>query len=172
MKGELDPQSGHQQREPKLDISPLQIEIHSKIEGVQFQSTFSEQMMIELAFTEGPSTQPAYIEPTYTEIPQPQAPSTPNHAPQMDLSTQISSLGTHMAELAVVNDTRFYFMEDRMNQYQSGFTSQFEYLQQRIDRIEDCMEQRMDCIEDSMVHQHEEILAYLCSLFPPPPPQP
>ena len=47
----------------------------------------------------------------------------------MDLSAQINSLGTHMEELAVVSDTRFYSMEDRIDQYQIGFTSQFEYLQ-------------------------------------------
>ena len=103
--GGLEPQGGHQQREPELDIPPLYIEIHSQTEGAQFQSTFSKQMMIELAFTKGPSTQPAFIEPTYTKIPQPQAPSTPDHAPQMDLSAQISSLGTRMEELALVNDT-------------------------------------------------------------------
>ena len=47
----------------------------------------------------------------------------------MDLFTQISSLGTHMEELVVVSDTRFYSMEDRMDQYQAIFTSYFEYLQ-------------------------------------------
>ena len=47
----------------------------------------------------------------------------------MDLSAQISSLGTRMDELTVVSDTRFYSMEDRMDQYQTGFTSQFKYLQ-------------------------------------------
>lgn len=47
----------------------------------------------------------------------------------MDLSVQISSLGTRMEELAVISDTRFYSMEDMMDQYQSGFTSYFKYLQ-------------------------------------------
>ena len=58
----------------------------------------------------------------------------------MDLSTQISSLDTRMEELAVVDDTRFYFMEDGMDQYQTGFTSQFKCLQHRMDLFEDQME--------------------------------
>ena len=97
-------------------IPPLQSE------GVQFEATFSKLIMSEPTYTERPSTQPSFTEP-------PQAPLTPNHAPWMDLSAQISSLGTHIEEFVVVNDTRFYFMEDRMDQSQVGFTSQFEYLQ-------------------------------------------
>ena len=45
----------------------------------------------------------------------------------MDLSAQISSLGTRMEELTVVSDTQFYSMEDRIDQYQTGFISQFEH---------------------------------------------
>ncbi|RVW31221.1 hypothetical protein CK203_082916 [Vitis vinifera] len=67
-------------------------------------------------------------EPSHTEIPPHQAPYIPNHAPWMDLSAQISSLGTRMEEFAIVSDTRFYSMEDCMDQYRTGFTSQFEYL--------------------------------------------
>ena len=52
-------------------------------------------------------------------------------------------------------------MEDHIDQYQASFTSQFEYLQQRIERIEDRLER-----------QHEEMLVYLRFVFPPPPPQP
>ena len=37
----------------------------------------------------------------------------------------------------------------------------FEHLQQRI-----------DCIESRQASQHEEMMAYLRSVFPPPPPQP
>ena len=95
--------------------------------GVQFETTFFEPMMTEPTFIEGPSTQLSYtkpsyfrlafIEPTHTEIPPPQAPLVPNHAPWMDLSAQISSLGTHMEELVVVSDTRFYSIKDRMDQY-------------------------------------------------------
>ena len=158
MVGGVDPQSGYQQRKPELDIPLLQTE------DVQFEATFSE-----LTLTKGPSTQssytkpssePAFTEPTYTKIPPPQAPLTHNHAPWMDLFAQINSLGTRMKELVVVNDTHFYSMDDRMDQYQAGFTSQFEYLQQRIERIKDLLE----C-------QHEKMMAYLRSIFPPLPHQ-
>ena len=150
MEGGVDPQSGYQQREPKPNFPPLQ----SK--GVQFEAIFSQP-----TFIAGPSTQPSFTKPPHTEISPPQAPLTPDHAPWMNLSAQINSLGTRMDELFVVSDTRFYSMEDHMDQYQVGFTSQFEYLQQRIERIEDRLE-----------HQHEEMIAYLCSVFPPPPSQP
>nr|CAN76703.1 hypothetical protein VITISV_032509 [Vitis vinifera] len=72
-----------------------------------------------------------------------------------------TSLSTHMEELAIVSDTRFYSMEDCMDQYQTGFTSQFEYLQQGIERIKDRLES-----------QHENMMAYLRSVFPPPLPHP
>ena len=165
MEGGIDSQSGYQQRGSKTDIPPLQTE------GVQFEATFFELIMSESTFIEGPSTQSSYIEffcsgPTFTkpnhnEIPPPQAPLAPNHALWMDLSTQISSLDTRMEELVMVSDTHFYSKEDGIDQYQVGFTSQFEYLQQRIEHIEHHLE-----------HQHEEMMTYLCSVFPPPPPQP
>lgn len=95
-------------------------------------------MMIEIAFTKGPSIQPSYIElaffrpayskPTYTKVPPPYASLIPDHAPWMDLSSQVSLVSTRMEELVVIRDIRFYSMEDRMDQYQSGFTYQFEYL--------------------------------------------
>ena len=126
-------------------------------------------MMFEPTFIAGPSTQSSFTESsselaftkaTHFEIPLAQTPLAPDHAPWMDLSAQISSLSTHMEELVVVSDTRFYFMEDCMD-HQVGFTSQFEYLQQGIERIEDRLES-----------QHEEMMAYLHSVFPPSPPQP
>ncbi|RVW72892.1 hypothetical protein CK203_056382 [Vitis vinifera] len=46
----------------------------------------------------------------------------------MGVQFKISTLGTRIEELVVVSDTRFYSMEDRMDQYQANFTSQFEYL--------------------------------------------
>ena len=168
--GGLDPQSGHHLRGPELDIPPLQTKIPSQIMGVQFEYIFFEPMMTESTFTQGPSTHPSYIdpsfsrlaftEPTYTEIPPPQTPPTPDHAPWMDLLAKISSLGTCIEEFAVVSNTCFYSMEDRMDQYQIWFTFQFEYLQQRIDRFEDRME-----------HQHDKMMVYLCFVFPSPPPQ-
>ncbi|RVX08354.1 hypothetical protein CK203_017814 [Vitis vinifera] len=107
---------------------------------VQFEATFSEPMMSELTCTAGPSSQPSFTEPPPTEIPSHQAPHAPDHASWMDLSAQISSLSTCMKELAVVSGTRLYSMEDRMDRYQSGFTSQFEYLQQRFEHMKDCMD--------------------------------
>ena len=115
-------------------------------------------MMTEPDFTERPSTQASFTEPTYTEIPPSQAPPTLDHALWMDLFAQISSLGTRMEDLTVVSDTQFYSMENKIDQYQTVFASRFEYLQHRIDRIEDCME----CL-------HNEMMAYLHSLFLPPP---
>lgn len=124
--GGLDPQRG-QQSEPELDISALQTKIPSQIGAIQFEFTFYEPMMIETTFTKGPSIQPSYIElaffgpayfkSTYTKVPLPQAPPAPDHAPWMDLSAQVRSIGTHMEELAVISDTGFYSMEHQMDQY-------------------------------------------------------
>ena len=194
MEGGVDPQRGSQQREPELDISPLQ----SK--GVQFEATFSESMMSEPTYIAGPSSQPSFIKPSHIEIPPHQAPHALDHAPWMDLFAQISSLDTHMEEFAVVSDTRFYSMEDRMDRYQTGFTSQFKYLQQRFERMEDCMDQqqvgftsrfeslearmdqhqaafehlqqRIERIEGHQESQHEKMMAYVRSVFPLPPLQP
>nr|CAN70325.1 hypothetical protein VITISV_041471 [Vitis vinifera] len=57
----------------------------------------------------GPSSQPSFI-----ELPS-QAPHAPDHAPWMDVSAQISSLGTRVEELALVHDSRFYSMEEHMD---------------------------------------------------------
>ena len=84
--------------------------------------------MSEPTCTTEPSSQPSFTEPPRTETSPHQAPHSFGHAPWMDLFAQINSLGTRMKELAVVSDTRFYSMEDRMDQYQTGFTSQFKYL--------------------------------------------
>ena len=104
-------------------IPPLQLE------GVQFEATFSKSMISKLTYIKGPSTQSSFTEPPHTEIPPPQSPLTPDHAPLMDLFAQISFLGTRMEELVVVSDSQFYSMEDCMNQYQVGFTSRFEHHQ-------------------------------------------
>ena len=78
MEGGVDLQSGYQKRGPELDIPLLQIE------GVQFETALYEPMMTKPTFTEDPSTLPsntelscfgpAFIEPTHTKIPPPQAP--------------------------------------------------------------------------------------------------
>ena len=180
MEGEVYPQSGFQQKKTELNIPPLQSE------GVQFEATFFESMMSDSTYTAGSSSQPSFTEPPHIEIPPHQAPHTPDHASWMDLSTQINFLGTCMEELAVVSDTWFYSMEDRMDQYQVGFTSQFEHLQQRFECLENRMDQhqagvtsqfehlqwRIERIEDRLESQHEEMMAYLHSVFPPPPHRP
>ena len=173
MKGGLDPQSGFQQRDPKLDIPLLQ----SK--GIRFEATFSKPMMSEPTYTMGPSTQLTFTEPHHTVIPPHQTPLTPNHAPWMDLFTQISSLGTRMEDLAIVSDSRFYSMEDHMDQYQAGFTSRFERIEDHMDQHQAAFtsqfkhfQQKIERIEDRLESQHKEMMAYLCSVFPPPPPQP
>ena len=53
--GGLDPQRGFEQREPELNIPPLEFE------GVQFEATFPESMMSESAYTAGPSFQPSFV---------------------------------------------------------------------------------------------------------------
>ncbi|RVW73743.1 hypothetical protein CK203_057607 [Vitis vinifera] len=147
MEDGLDPQRDLEQRGPELDIpAPHQSG------GIHVEATFSEPMMTEPSFTE----------------PLSQAPHAPEHPPWMDLSAQISSLGTRMEELAVVHDTRFYSVEDRIDQYQASFTSQFEQLAQRIELLES----RQERLESRQESQHEEMMAYLRSVFPPPPPQP
>ena len=70
--------------------------------------------MIEPSYTVRPSSQPSFTELSHTEIPS-QAPHAPDHAPLMDVSAQISFLGTRMEELALVHDTRFYSMEERID---------------------------------------------------------
>ena len=85
-------------------------------------------MMSESTYTVGLYSQLSFTESPHTKIPSHQAPHASDHAPWIDLSAHISFLDTHMEELAIVSDTRFYSMEDRMDQYQTDITSQFEYL--------------------------------------------
>ena len=87
-----------------------------------------------------------------------------------------------MEELTLVHDTRFYFMEEYMDQYQTSVTSRFEHFQQRFERIKERMDQQqatfehlqqsIDRIESRRASQHEKMMAYLRSVFPPPPHQP
>ena len=60
--------------------------------------------MFESAYTAGPSSHSSFLGPPHTKIPS-QAPHAPDHAPWMDLSAQISLLGTRMEELSVVSDS-------------------------------------------------------------------
>ena len=171
MENGLDPQRDFEQRGPELDIPPPH-----QSEGIHVEATFSEPMMTKSSFTAGTSSQPSF-----TELPS-QAPHVPDHAPWMDLFTQISFLGTHMEELALVHDSCFYSMEEHLDQYQTRVTSRFDHFQQRLERIEermdqqqatfDHLEQRMDRIQSRQASHHDEMMAYLRSMFPPPPPQP
>ncbi|KAL6315783.1 hypothetical protein AAG906_008168 [Vitis piasezkii] len=110
-------------------------------------ATFSKPMMSKPTYTTGTSSQSSFTKLPHTEIPS-QAPHAPDHAPWMDLSTQISSLGTRMEDLAVS-------IEERMDQQQTTF----EHFQQMIERI-----------ESRHKSQHEEMMAYLRSVFPLPQP--
>ena len=83
-------------------------------------------MMTEPSYTAKPSSQPSFIELPHTELPS-QAPHAPDHAPWMDVSAQISSLGTRMEELALVHNSHFYSREEHMDQYQTGVTSRFDH---------------------------------------------
>ena len=116
-----DPQRDFEQRGPELDIPAL-----PQSKGIHVKDTFSETMMTEPSYTAKPSSQPSFIELPHTELPS-QALHAPDHAPWMDVSAQISSLGTCIEELALVHDTRFYSMDERIDQYQTGFTSRFEH---------------------------------------------
>ncbi|RVX13814.1 hypothetical protein CK203_010138 [Vitis vinifera] len=117
MEDGLDPQRDFEQRGPEIDIPPPH-----QSEGIHVEATFSEPMMTKSSFTAGPSSQPSF-----TKLPS-QAPPVPDHDPWMDLSAQISSLGTCMEKLAIVHDSHFYSIEEHLEQYQAGFTSQFEHL--------------------------------------------
>ena len=66
-------------------------------------------------------------------------------------------------------------MEEHLDQYQTGVTSRFDHFQQRFERMDqqqatfDHLEQRMGRIESRQASQHEEMMAYLRFVFPPPP---
>ena len=172
MEGGLDPQRDFNHRETKFDIPPQQFE------GGQLGATLPESMISEPIYTMGPSSQQSFTEPPHAQTSAHQAPYASDHASLIDLVAQISSLGTRMEELAIVSDMRFYSMEDRMDHYQTSFIDQFECLQQRFQTIEDCMDQQQATFEhilqrlNSQESQHEDMMAYLRSVFPPPPPQP
>ena len=117
MEDGLDPQRDFEQRGLELDILPP-----PQLEGIHVEATFLEPMMIEPSYTVGPSSQPSFTELPHTKL-QSQAPHVLDHAPWMDVSAQISSLGTHIEELTLVHDTHFYSMVEHIDQYQTGFTS-------------------------------------------------
>ncbi|RVW77986.1 hypothetical protein CK203_048243 [Vitis vinifera] len=147
MENGLDPQRDFEHTGPELDISPP-----PQSEGIHVEATFSEPMMTESSYTTGPSSQPSFTELPHTEISS-QARHAPDHCALDGCISSISSLETRMEELAL----RFEHIEERMDQQQATV----EHFQQSIERI-----------ESRQASQHEEMMAYLCSVFPPPPPQP
>ncbi|KAL6315969.1 hypothetical protein AAG906_014894 [Vitis piasezkii] len=52
-----------------------------------------------------------------------------------------------MEEFALVHDSRFYSMEEHMDQYQTGVTSHFDHFQQGFERIEERMDQQQATFE-------------------------
>ena len=52
-----------------------------------------------------------------------------------------------MEEFVLVHDTRFYSMEEHIDQYQIGFTSRCEHCQQRFERIEERIDQQQATFE-------------------------
>ena len=90
MEGGVHPQTDFDHREPEFDIPPRQSE------GGHIYPTISDAMMTETGYTAGPSGQPSFTEPHHTYTSPGQAPDAPEHAPWMELSAQISSLGTRI----------------------------------------------------------------------------
>ena len=133
MEGGVAPQRDYEHTQTEFDIQ-------AKLsEGCQLGLTVSGGMTFDAMHTTGTSSQPLFTDPPHAHTSPHQAPYGPSQA-WMDLGAQISSLGTRMEELAVVNDMQFYSMEDRMDHYQTGFTEQFQCMQQRFQSIEDCMD--------------------------------
>ena len=112
MEGGVHPQTDFDHREPEFDIPPCQSE------GGHIDPTISDAMMTETGYTAAPSGQPSFTKPHYTHTSPGQAPDAPEHAPWMELSAQISSLGTRI--------------EERMDQQQATH----EHILQRLDRQE------------------------------------
>ena len=87
-----------------------------------------------------------------------------------------------MEKLALVHDSCFYSMKEHMDRYQTRVNSRFDHFQRRFERIEERMDQQqatfehlqqsIDRIKSRQVSQHEKMMAYLRSMFPPPLPQP
>ena len=99
--------------------------------------------MTKSSYIAGSSSQPSFTELPHTKIPS----HAPDHAPWMDVSAQISSLGTCMEEFALVHESRFYSIEEQLDQYQAGVTSWFDHFQQRFERIEERMDHQQTIFE-------------------------
>ena len=112
MEGGVHPQTDFKHREAEFDIPPRQTE------GGHIDPTISDAVMTETGYTAGPSGQPSFTEPHYTHTSPGQAPDAAAHEHWMELSAQITSLGTRI--------------EERMDQQQATH----EHILQRLDRQE------------------------------------
>lgn len=109
IQGEMDPLDG--QRDGfELDIPSLQTDhstqtSHAKTEQFS-QDAFIKRMGIELGFSKIPYARLSHIEFANAKILQPQTSQAPpiDSAPWTCISTQITSLRTHMEKLAFVSD--------------------------------------------------------------------
>ncbi|RVW98329.1 hypothetical protein CK203_034349 [Vitis vinifera] len=123
----------------------LDIPLPPQLEGIHVEAIFSEPMMTESSYTAGPSFShhlPSFLTQSY-------------HLRHLTLL--IMRLGWMSQLRSTPLGLRFERIEKRMDQQQATF----KHLQQSIDRI-----------ESRQASQHEEMMTYLRSVFPPPPPQP
>ncbi|RVW58492.1 hypothetical protein CK203_113645 [Vitis vinifera] len=107
--------------------------------------------------SEGIHVEATFSEPMMIERPSQQSLHLSHHL----LSYHLRHLMFLIMRLGWISPRRSAFLglriEERMDQQQATF---------------DHLEQRMDRIESRQASQHEEMMAYLRSMFPPPPPQP
>ncbi|RVX13120.1 hypothetical protein CK203_018040 [Vitis vinifera] len=89
-------------------------EMEGGSEGGHIDPTISDAVMTETGYTAGPSGQPSFTEPHYTHTSPGQAPDAAEHAPWMELSAQITSLGTRI--------------EERMDQHQARMSISYRGL--------------------------------------------
>ena len=75
-----------------------------------------------------------------------------DESPLYEVRPHISSLASHIKELAVVEDSRFSSIEARIDSYEIQLTSNYEQPQQRANQFE------------------ERVMGFLEFFFPPPPP--
>ncbi|KAL6340795.1 hypothetical protein AAG906_031905 [Vitis piasezkii] len=128
--------------------APSSYDIYDDLSMKWMKFEKSEGVQFEATFSESMMSDLTYImgpysRPSFTEPPHTEIP--PYQAPHAPDHSPWMDLSI------------FECMEDRMDQHQATF----EHFQQRVKRIKGHIES-----------QHEEMIAYLCSVFPSPPPQP
>ena len=58
-----------------------------------------------------------------------------DESPLYEVKARISSLASRIKELAVVEDSRFSLIEACIDLYETQLTSQYEYLEQRVNQF-------------------------------------